>query len=133
VGKECIDSFCVTSSGGSPYDGQWYVTANPDSQMLAGIAETTFIPIILDLTINGADIQATTNVLGITINYSGIFTDPDFTWTGYYSDPGGGSHVETWNCTFDSEIQFTGTAEDKITILGFPLGTLVWNVTGVKQ
>jgi len=109
------------------------VTANPDTQMLAGIAETTFVPIVLDITINGADIQATTSVLGITINYSGVFTDPDFTLTGTYSDTGGGSHVETWNCTFDSTTQFTGTAQDSITAFGFSLGTLTWNVTGIKQ
>ena len=87
----------------------------------------------LNITISGADIQGAIDVMGISVNYSGVFTNPDFTWTGYYSDPGGGSHVETWNCTFDSNIQFTGIIVDEASILGLPLGPVIWNITGVKQ
>ena len=129
----CTPSGCKPKSGGTD-DSSWDVTANPSSQtFLEGLGTATFLPMVLDMSLDGSSMTGQTTIAGLTITYSGTKTGDNLTFAGSYTDPSGFSHVETWNVSFASATGFSGTMTDAMTAFGLPLDTLNWNVTGVKK
>ena len=133
---ECVAELCVSTQGGGGTSGDWLVSANPSSQTLAGLFPATFVPTVYTLVIEENVLTGSTSAVGITVDYTGTVNGSDFIMTGSYSNSSLGlteSHVETWNCTFTSPTEFTGTMTDVITLLGSPFGNLTWNITGILQ
>ncbi|MFT7625839.1 MAG: hypothetical protein ACI9WU_005030, partial [Myxococcota bacterium] len=130
-GVSCVGGVC----GGGDLDGQYWVTADPDTQTIGGILPATWVPFFLDMVFTETTAAASAAVQGIPINYTGVRNGDNFslaaTWiyAGSFSDE---VHDETWNCVLTGPTTFDCAMVDLIDT-GI-LGTLSasWNVTGTK-
>lgn len=119
----CLDNLCQLPL----YNGQWYITANPSQQMLGGFFPITFPPQTMTLTVNGQNAHGVIMYEGNTMDYWGTVSGKVMSLTADYSISGLNVH-EAWEVTFTSPTKFQG-----VDVETNPLGTVYWNITGLRQ
>ena len=123
---------CVDGCADQAYAGDWWVEADPDWQDGIDILdEATFVAFMMAITLGLGDEIHGEAVTGPSIDYDGEITDPDFWFTASYSD-GFIDYEEVWDCTFDSQTEFTCLVTVDIYFF-FYIDTIFWDVTGTKQ
>jgi hypothetical protein len=125
--------------------GTWHVTADPDTKDACGMGNATFLPVMMDLQVDGTTVTGHADILAFSIDYAGTLDGKHLTMTGTYSESEtimGQTitidHTENYDVYFSDLETFSGTNEDSFVMaLGAMLGdipcSLYWTVTGVKQ
>lgn len=136
------EQFCLNATCVKPfYDGNWTVTADPDTKPLGGLGNAQFLPTTLALLITGSNASAELLNFTVDVTYTGTLEGKVLKMSASYDEGGqfGAHHEENVVVTFSDPLTFTGTITDQITAdLGLgggaqPIGQLVWLVTGKKQ
>ena len=147
--KACKDfEFCKDTPTGDPegafcvkpyYNGNWSMTANPDTKEVCGLANSIYPKQTLELTVNGQDATGVVNIQGYTVNYVGTVEGKTLTLTGNYTQSditGTIEHEVVIEVVFNDPNEFEGIHSDsfELDLLGTLMPCVVyWNVTGVKQ
>ena len=117
------------------FDGQWKITADPNTKDACGLGEATYFDLIVELTIDSNGVaDAVGDVLEYDLHYTGTLTGKNLEMSATYSQSALGmsiEHVEEIDVNFTSLETFEGVSSDSFNMLA-PC-TLYWNITGVKQ
>ncbi len=131
-GVDCVAGVC----GGDDLSGNYWITASPSTANCSGLP-CSFVPFQLQMTFTETTVDgiAPNTPVG-TLVYDGTRNGNDFLMTGQWTYAGllgTEVHSETWDCTFTGPGQFSGTMVDVYDLYGLFLGSVTWNITGVKQ
>ncbi|MDP6944979.1 MAG: hypothetical protein QF464_12575, partial [Myxococcota bacterium] len=66
--------------------GTWHVTADPDTKDACGMGPATFLPVMMDLQVDGTTVTGHADVLDFSIDYVGTLEGKHLTMTGTYSE-----------------------------------------------
>lgn len=114
------------------FNGDWSLTASPDTKDACGVGTATYFKQTLKLTIaDGGIATGNIKVAGFDIDFEGTLDGKHLTMVGNY-DQEGIPHVETIDVDFTSLSTLEGTHTDKFTFLAVDC-SLYWQVTGMKN
>lgn len=138
----CIDKSC--SKG--VYGGTWLMTADPSTKSLGGLGNITFADTYLTISVSGTEVTAVEQNATPEITWTGTLEGKTMKLTSVYTQEDGLGVTTSENemtVTFSAPsdlkgvpppIEYSGLMKQVISsdLIG-DLGTVVWNVTGVKQ
>jgi len=120
--------------------GTWSVTASPDSKDACGMGPASFLPIMMDLQVDGTDVLGHAAVLDFDIDYVGTLDGKHLVMTGMYTETQTVigqtitiDHTEQYDVYFTDLNTFSGNNADSFEFPMIGACTLYWNVTGLKQ
>lgn len=125
--------FCANATCVKPfYDGTWKIVADPDTKD-TGFGSATYSPTTIDLSVSGTDVTGLFSAFGTDVEYVGTIDGKEMIINGQYTDPSTTLHEESWIVEFQSLTGFTGVINDQLSLATFPVGNLVWQITGTKE
>lgn len=131
MGLTGTDTATITV-GTQSYDGEYSMVANPSEGLCLGM-RAVFAATTITYTSNGTALTGTIpnpeNPGGPAIVLTGTITGPTFSIRGLFTDSQGGEHDITINGTF-SGTSYTAIQTEAISFAGFPLCTVMWNISG---
>ena len=118
------------------YNGQWKISADPNTKDACGMGNSTYFDLTIDLTIHeDGSAEAFGDVLEYELHYVGQLTGKNLEMTGTYSQTSLGmtiDHTEVIDVDFISLEIFEGLSADTFVMPVLGGCTLYWNITGVK-
>lgn len=127
----CEADFCLKAS----FDGTWHLTADPPKKTLPGFGTATFFEQDMVLTIDGTTATAEFTFSSPPTIYSGTLVGKTLKISSQYTEEGVPpfDHDTEMTVEFTSPTEFHGVEIDNLATTGFPVGKLIWDVTGIKK
>ncbi len=127
------EEFCANATCVKPfYDGTWKIVADPDTKD-TGFGSATYNPTTIELSVSGKDVTGLFSAFGEDVEFIGTIEGKEMNIAGQYTDPSTTLHEESWTVEFQSLTEFTGVINDALSLSSFPVGNLVWQITGTKE
>jgi hypothetical protein len=119
------------------YNGEWKVSADPNTKDACGMGNSTYFDLVIDLTIHeDGTAEAFGDVLDYDLHYVGQLTGKNLEMIGTYSQTSMGmtiDHEEVIDVDFTDLETFEGLSADTFVMPVLGGCTLYWNITGIKQ
>jgi hypothetical protein len=127
----CVNNQCVVPD----YNGEWKVTANPSTKLVCGLANATYLPLTLTLTVVGNIATATASVAGFNLSYVGTVAGKHLKVVAQYTESGflgDIEHTSVIEVDFDSPTTFDGTDSDSFVYPFLGPCSVIWVIHGQK-